>query len=272
MINNVLIMYFSATKNTEKIAKVIESELLNQNLAVKIIDITSFSSRKNEISFSEYDAVFFGFPVYSSRIPRVCREWLDTLNGKNIKTSLFLTYGGFNKDSAHYFAKEQFDKNNFDLFSSIEVVSAHTYNKSGWKAAINRPNDVDINVVKEYVDKTIYLFNNKVSILKFNKPVVTSTKLDEGEKGRFNLFSQLPSRLDKSCLMCGLCESECPVNAMNYLKGFPNDQCIACFKCITVCKSQVLATNNLSENWVNKINNSKELINNIENLKSKFFI
>ena len=67
----IALIYFSATGNTKKIADTIGNGLENQDNSVTRIDITSYESRKEQISLSKYDAVIFGFPIYSLRAPRL---------------------------------------------------------------------------------------------------------------------------------------------------------------------------------------------------------
>ena len=127
----IALIYFSATGNTKKIADTIGNCLENQDISVTRIDITSHDSRKEQISLSEYDAVIFGFPVYSLRAPRVCRQWLEKLDGDGKKYSVFFTFGGFGKDPAHYYMKQLLERRGFTLVSTAEFLGVHTFNRCG---------------------------------------------------------------------------------------------------------------------------------------------
>lgn len=268
----IMMAFFSATGNTKKLANVIKKELHNLNASVTTFDITSYSSRKENISISEYDAVIFGFPIYSMRAPRVCREWLKKFDGEGKKCSVFFTYGGFGKDPAHYYIKELLEKQNFTLVSTAEFLGEHTFNHSGWKAAKERPNQSDFEVAKEYTIKTIRRFTGEDlnELSKFSKPMFTSDQLDQAEKYRFHLITKLPTRDSKSCSMCELCEKLCPTNAMDAIAGIADkNSCIACFRCIENCPDGVLHTNDISRTWTKKLEFHKTSKEEIDSLESK---
>ncbi|MCT4618272.1 MAG: EFR1 family ferrodoxin [Marinisporobacter sp.] len=271
---NMLMTFFSATGNTKKIAKVIQKKLHDSNISVTMLDITSYSSRKEEISLSQYDAVVFGFPIYSMRAPRVCREWLETLDGRGMKCSVFFTYGGFGKDPAHYFIKKLLEKQNFKLVSTAEFLGAHTFNRSGWKAVIDRPNQSDFEVAQDYILKTVrrFLGDDLNELGEFEKPLYDVKQFDQAEKYRFGLITKLPTKDSKNCSMCGLCEKLCPTNAMDMKKGIANNRCIACFRCIANCPDGVLHTNDLSGSWDKKLEMHKTTKEKIDNLESKIYL
>ena len=266
----IALIYFSATGNTKKIADTIGYCLKNQDITVTKIDITSHGSRKEQISLDKYAAVIFGFPIYSLRAPRVCRQWLEHLDGEGKKCSVFFTFGGFGKDSAHYYIKEMLQKRNFTLVSTAEFLGVHTFNHCGWQAAEGRPNQSDFKVAEEYAHITLKRFTGEDpdTICDFDKPMYPSEQLDMAEKVRFRLITQLPTRDARNCSMCMLCEKHCPTNAMDAEKGVANPaSCIACFRCIANCPDGVLHTNDISGTWENKLqmhNTTKEEINQME--------
>ncbi|MCT4688468.1 EFR1 family ferrodoxin [Vallitalea sp.] len=271
----ILIAFFSATGNTKKIATVIKNKLKELGVNVTSVDITSYSSRQKELKIDEYDGIFFGFPIYSMRAPRICREWLHNINGKGKKCSVFFTYGGFGKDPAHYYTKQILDENNFKLVSSAEFVSAHTFNYSGWLAAQNRPNQSDYKIAEEYTVKTINKFITKEAYIpiEYDKPIFSSEQLDQAEKYRFHVITKLPTRDGVNCSMCGLCENICPTKAMDAEKGLADlDSCISCFRCIANCPDQVLHTNNISNTWEKKLEFHKTTKEGIDRMVSKIYI
>ena len=238
----IAIIYFSATGNTKKIADTIENYLKGHDISATKIDITSYESRKKSISLDKYDAVIFGFPIYSLRAPRVCRQWLETLDGKDKKCSVFFTFGGFGKDPAHFYIKELLNKRHFTLVSTAEFLAVHTFNRCGWQAAEGRPNASDFKAAKEFAHKTLKRFTGEDPdiLCDFDKPMYPSEQLDMAEKFRFKLITQLPGRESRSCSMCMLCENLCPTNAMDAEKGIADpSSCIACFRCIANCPDGV---------------------------------
>jgi flavodoxin/ferredoxin len=271
----VAIIFFSATGNTKKIADVIQKYLTDHDVSVTEIDITSFASRKEAVSLDKYDAVMFGFPIYSLRAPRVCRQWLEKLDGKGKKCSVFFTFGGFGKDPAHYYIQELLEKRNFTLVSTGEFLGVHTFNRSGWQAAQGRPNQSDFKIAKEYTHKTLQRFTGEApdKVGEFSKPIYTSEQLDQAEKFRFQLITQLPTRGANNCSMCLLCENLCPTNAMDAVKGIADPMsCIACFRCVANCPDEVLDTNDISVTWENKLKMHHTTKDEIDQMESKIFL
>jgi len=270
----ILIAYFSATNNTFKMAKYMNDILLNQKYQVFMLDLSKKENRV-KIDLTIYDAVIMGFPVYSVRAPRICREWIKLLDGKNKKCSVFFTYGGFAKDPAHYYIQKLLKKQNFIVVSTAEFLAAHTFNKSGWKALSQRPSNKDYKKAEEYLDKTIkrFLGIDKEILKEFQKPIYSEEQLDQAEKFRFSIITELPNRGNNKCSMCGLCEKKCPTNAMDFKKGFPNrDKCIACFKCIEVCPDNILVTNDISNTWQKKLEMHKITCEDLDKFESKIYL
>ncbi len=271
----IALIYFSATGNTKKLADTIGNYLEGRDVSVTKIDITSFESRKEQISLGRYDAVIFGFPIYSLRAPRVCRQWLETLDGEGKKCSVFFTFGGFGKDPAHYYIKELLDRRSFTLVSTAEFLAVHTFNRCGWQAAEGRPNESDFKVAEEYIQKTLKRFTGEDpnTICDFEEPMYSSEQFDMAEKFRFKLITQLPDRNGENCSMCRLCEKLCPTNAMDVEKGLADPaSCIACFRCIANCPDGVLHTNDISGTWENKLKMHNTTKEEIDQMKSKIYL
>jgi ferredoxin/menaquinone-dependent protoporphyrinogen IX oxidase len=272
---NVIIIFFSATGNTRKVADVIEKKLSEFNVSVTQFDISSPQDRNRSISFSDYDAVFFGFPIYSLRAPRVCREWLLRQNGESKRCSVFFTYGGFGKEPAHYYIKELLEERNFSLVSTAEFLGAHTFNYSGWQAAQGRPDPSDLKIAEEYTIKTLERFraDDLITVTDFEKPPFPPEQLDEAEKYRFHLITQLPTRDGKECCLCMQCEELCPTGSMDAVKGVVNpESCIACFRCIASCPEGVLHTNDIANSWENKLKMHNTTKEEIDRMESRIFL
>lgn len=272
---NVMLIFFSATGNTKKVANTIEKKLKALDIAITSYDITSYENRNKKMSFSDYDAIIFGFPIYSLRAPRVCREWLEQQNGEGKRCSVFFTYGGFAKEPAHYYMKELLEQRHFSLVSTAEFLGAHTFNYSGWKAVEGRPNSSDYKVAEEYILKTLERFRDEKvqTISDFETPQFTSDQLDQAEKYRFSIITQLPTRNGEGCSLCMLCENLCPTNAMNAVKDYVDkDACIACFKCLANCPENVLHTNDIAHTWESKLKMHNTTQTDVDHQVSKYFL
>jgi len=240
---NIAVIYFSATGNTAKIAKTISENLKTfDEVNVEEFDITSYSSRDKEINLDKYEGIFFGFPIYALRTPRLMRNWLKTLSeGKNKKVSAFFTYGGVKVGIAHHNIKQILEDKNFQVVSTGEFLGKHTSNLAGWKLMSDRPNQEDLNIAKEYAEKTLIRFKGEnAGLVEFDAPEMTEKQVDRMEDS-VNKKRIPPSRHGEECSMCKICEENCPTNAMVAESGEADpEKCIGCLKCVDNCPDKAL--------------------------------
>lgn len=272
---NVLIVYFSATGNTAKIAQAVETRFKELGADVTTYDITSCAGRRKEIDFKPYQAVVFGAPIYSCRAPRVMREWLKTLNGQHKKASIFFTYGGFGVHPAHYSTRRILEERGFIVVSSAEFLGAHTFNLGGWRAMEGRPDASDFEMAKQYVDITYKRFTGEDDEIlgELEATDRTEEQLDAMEKFRFTVLTQFPTRDGEECSMCLVCEEICPGGAMDAASGkVDGGKCIACLACVANCPDNVLKINDMSAGWLRKLEMEQETRESIQAKKSRIYV
>jgi menaquinone-dependent protoporphyrinogen IX oxidase/ferredoxin len=268
---NVLIVYFSATGNTAKMATVIEERFAELGAEVTMSNVTSYKRRQEKNDMASYDAVVFGLPVYSRRAPRVVREWLRTLNGQGKKCSMFFTYGGFGAHPAHYSTRQILEEQHFRVVSSAEFLGAHTFNLGGWKAMEGRPDEHDFTVAKEYVEITNRRFTDEDESLlgELEKTEHPEELLDSAEAFRFKKVTQLPTREGTECSLCLTCEELCPTGAMKAELGEADKRkCIACLACVANCPEYILAINDMSKSWSSKLEKEHATEESLKDQKS----
>jgi len=249
-------LYFSATGNTRKIAKVIGDAFTAMGADVTQRDITAHADRQKTIDLKPFDALVFGAPIHSWRAPRVVREWMKTLDGRGKKCSMFFTYGGFGVHPTHFSTRQILEKQNFIVVASAEFLGFHTFNLGGWKAMEGRPDGSDFELAKEYARLTYKRFSGEDAKILGNleRTQHTEAELDAIESFRFKVLTQLPTRDGKECCMCLACEELCPTGAMNAESGEADKgNCIACLSCVANCPEDALRINDMSESWSFKL-------------------
>ena len=98
---NYAIFYFSSTGMTEAVSNHIAAILENEGNTVRLTNIITPDNRQSQFDFSEFDACIFGFPVFGGRPPTIAEKWMRTLEGRNLKCSMFFTYGARDLELAH---------------------------------------------------------------------------------------------------------------------------------------------------------------------------
>ena len=166
------IIYFSATNNTKAIAEAIKKEMNELGTTATTINIAPYKTREELTSVEKFDALIFGFPVWASVIPKVCRDWLLKLKGDKKPSAMFFNYGGVTMGIAHYHTKLLLNKQGFKVIGSAEFLGKHTFNVAkGFEIVPERPNEADFTVAKEYAKALLEIFENKsTQEIVFEKP------------------------------------------------------------------------------------------------------
>ncbi|MDK2951292.1 MAG: hypothetical protein PWQ77_957 [Kosmotogales bacterium] len=87
---NGVVVYYSRTGNTEKIAKVISEEIKGQEYNLKMFD-------KSEISLNEIDTLFVGSGIYGGKLDNQVKDFILSLNDKPYNIAVFITRAGIGK-------------------------------------------------------------------------------------------------------------------------------------------------------------------------------
>jgi len=245
----VLTLYFSATGNTEYIAR-----LFSRYMDAKCISIEADADFAHEIK--NRDTIAFCYPIYGSRVPRNMREFVsEHMSGlKGKKIIILITQMVFSGDGARVFT---------DMFEdgAIEVIYAEH---------INMPNNVgNIPVLLKASNRGIQRKFKKAEA----KILIICDNIKKGivKKRGFSRFSQflgsiqgklwqgsskkiIPGKysvehrakngvkIHKECTNCGLCTQICPVKNLKQEQGriVTKGNCIVCYRCVNRCPEKAI--------------------------------
>jgi flavodoxin/NAD-dependent dihydropyrimidine dehydrogenase PreA subunit len=244
---NIGIFYFSATGITEIISNHISEILEREGNSVKQKNIITPDSRRSQFDFLEFDACIFGFPVFGGRPPTIAEEWMSTLAGKNLKCSMFFTYGARDLELAHQATYFLLSQANFQVVLSAEFIGKHSFSVAeGFSLAEDRPNQMDFEIATKFAIESLTRFQTDTEFnIDLSGFSYRPRKIREA-KGAMAKF--YPSRGDKDCSMCNLCENECPVKAFDATSGETNRKlCIQCQHCVTICPDKILNPGDVSQ-------------------------
>lgn len=91
----ILIIYYSETGNTEKVAKSIEQGILEENPLVETIENVDVNS------LTDYDLIFFGIPTQGNALPAIAKRFLKACpENLPCKFAIFFTHS--NSDKSFY--------------------------------------------------------------------------------------------------------------------------------------------------------------------------
>ncbi len=241
-----MVLYFSATGNTEFIAKEIarrlDDECLNLIERIKKDDHTELSSDKPFVICT---------PVYVCELPRFLRKYLNQQVFLGSRDIYFIfTSGGYAGISGPM-AKKIVRKKKMNYLGHAEFtmprnyVASDMYDMLGEEEITNRirtaygkiPEVVSCIKNRQMLKARHVFFFEKVITVPFN-PVWT--KIKQPAKDFF---------ANESCIGCGKCVSLCPLNNIELKDKKPvwKNPCAHCMACIGNCPVEAIEYGNITQ-------------------------
>jgi ferredoxin len=240
----VALVYFSGTQVTHAYAVVMRRAFAEQGCEARLVDVTSYASRREPLPIEECDGLVFGFPVYGDFAPSVINAWLPTLAGRGKRCAQFFTYGARAVGHAHYHTKVLLERAGFQVLLSAEFLGRHSYNVAGWRILPHRPDERDFAVARDYAALAVERFTQDappVFHLEAPPGYDRAVAALSSRQGRTERLWTHPRRVTASCSMGRECEAGCPAQAMDAETGLADPaRCITCFHCVTICPDKVL--------------------------------
>ncbi|MBE6115163.1 MAG: (4Fe-4S)-binding protein [Erysipelotrichaceae bacterium] len=242
-----MILYFSATGNTEfiakELAKRLDDECINLLERVKKNDHSPLYSKKPYIICA---------PVYVCEIPRFMTQYLkeQVFTGSKDVYCIF-TSGGYAGISG-VLAKSLFTAKNMIYHGHAEFKMPRNYVANDAYPMLERPEiekrildsyeqlekvASDILSGKKLTARHVFLFESIITI-PFN-PIWCKYKLTAKD-----------FYVKENCIGCGKCERLCPLNNIKITDKKPvwGDQCTHCMACIGNCPVQAIEYGTITQN------------------------
>ncbi len=226
IIKKIIALCFSPNGSTKEIVNRVAKGFGDYEL--EEIDLTSKESRHIKREFNKDDLVIIGFPVYADRLPTISGEIFENMVGNNTPTIAIVSYGNREYGDALLELRDELVKRNMKVISGAAIIGQHCLNTN---IATGRPDEEDSLKILEYAKQ----INEKM--IHIEDIANVEDVFIRGEYPYHPLKSQHTPVGDSKCIQCGICEVQCPVNAIDkedYRKT-NSDICIFCGHCIDVC-------------------------------------
>lgn len=243
-----LIVYFSGTGGTKRIAENIQKIFINKRYDVIMQCLDRFQNFTYEEENLEYlqnvDVLLLLYPVYAFDAPEIIYEWIDKLpNCINISTAVISVSGGGevwpNTSCRIKPIKKLEEKGYYVFYENMMVMPSNCIIKTNDHLSMHLLKAIPLkvnNLVEHITNKKRYRRRAKISI----GLVFLLSKLEK--KGQ-RIFSR-SFKITDSCTGCSWCVNNCPRNNIKLKDKTPvfEHKCIICLRCIYGCPNNALYT------------------------------
>ncbi|MCP4133701.1 MAG: 4Fe-4S dicluster domain-containing protein [bacterium] len=237
MTKRISCIYFSPTGTTKKIVEnIAKSTGIDE---IRMIDITLPENREVNLPDFSHDLVIVGAPVYYGRLPELVVPVFKSMKGNNNTAAVpVVVYGNREYDDALKELCDIAEACGFKLLASGAFIGEHSYSIQGREIAHGRPDSDDIEKTKEF--GTIISSISQISNIPVpgNYPYMEPANLNLIKKLRKETPMTLTPETDMDlCTSCQKCISVCPTAAIDTenCKNIDKFKCIICFACIKSC-------------------------------------
>jgi len=241
----ILILYFSGTGNTKRVAEEFKACLLKRKVSVIIHSIEEHIDLANR----SYDFLIIGFPKYYEYPVMLMLRYLKhhlQRSEKSIPSLAFCTQAS--PLQTDFTGLERLLRNKNHRLT-VEVSFPYANNMMIFNAfRSTEPSKLIKNqkYIREQIDPIVDLFLkgeiSKEHTKAWQRPLIylvaaACTKLMPVFAMRFTV--------DESCTHCALCAKGCPMKNIKMVQGFPvfQNHCLFCMRCINSCPVNAIRYN-----------------------------
>ncbi|NMA06943.1 MAG: 4Fe-4S binding protein [Ruminococcaceae bacterium] len=229
-----MIFYFSATGNSEWVAKRIAEALGDKAVDMMKVNPESFT-------FCKEDYLGVVFPVYWYAAPEAVLGFSKKLNPNNAFTFAVCTFSNVTGN-----ALEHFSENAFKLKSGYGVSMPDNYPISEVIYDTEETTLTKLKAAPARVDEIIARLKTK------DRDIFDADKGENPEELTASMPSVFkddhcytkPFYVEKDlCISCGMCETLCPADAILITDGYPawvKEKCYQCMACINRCPVEAI--------------------------------
>lgn len=244
----VLIICFSQTGNTHKVAEHIQKGI---NEAADACELISLSDVNIE-SFSQYDLIGLGFPVFYYKEPFNISDFIEGLPiMKNKQWFVFCSHGSV-LGTTLISATKRLEKKGITVIGSHHTYSDATLPFYPYPTVTTgHPDEQDLEEAFEFGKSiakcSIAAAKGNTDCIKIPEPVTVDWASEQAATLTRDFMDKAFPRLSinpDTCIQCGDCQDACPVDGIDIESEPPHIQnpCIYCWNCAKICPTCSIET------------------------------
>ena len=239
-----MILYFSATGNSEYIAKRISSVINDE--CINLFD----KLKRNDFSkIHSYKPFVIVTPTYGWQIPHIVRDWINnTAFSGNKKIYFVMSCGGEIGNAAKY-VKKICEEKNMIFKGCAEIIMPENY-----IAMFDAPEkDVAIQIIDKaepVIDEISKQILNNENIKETRAGFIGKIKSSVVNTVYYPVFLHSKKfTVSDQCISCGKCVDMCVLGNIKLADGKPQweDNCTHCMACICSCPTEAIEYGNSSK-------------------------
>ncbi|UCE98455.1 MAG: EFR1 family ferrodoxin [Dehalococcoidia bacterium] len=245
---NSLIVYFSQSGTTTKVAKLIAMGMRRWGYQVDLYNI----KKKRQLDLGGYDLIGIGSPVYYYGPPFILTDYIKSLPDLGgLPTFTFVLHGTYPFDTGKFIRQVLASKGARDIgyFHCYGADYYLGFLKEGYLFSPNHPNSAELSSAEDFGSQLVERFAGKpYSLTEEDQPPPLIYRLERFLLNRWltEIFWSRFFKVDKqSCTMCGLCKKICPcINIGQDEDGYPvwGCDCLLCLSCQLKCPQDAVIT------------------------------
>ena len=213
---------FSPTGGTKQVADHLTGALEGE---VTTVDLTDSKQDFRTVLLAKEDVAVISVPSYGGRVPAVVAERLGMVHGNGARAVLVCVYGNRAYEDTLAELDDTAKQAGFQVIAAVAAVAEHSIAR---QFAAGRPDAKDEKQLTAFAQQ----IQNKFSTGASSEPALPGNRPYK-KAGRVGMVPK-PT---KDCTGCGVCATECPVQAIPKEDPKKADEkaCISCMRCIAVC-------------------------------------
>ena len=238
----VLIIHFSQTGNTEKIAETIKKGILKSGNTCEIAQI-----KRVDVNILEnYDLIGIGTPTFFYREPinvKIFIQILKETKGKHC--FIFCTHGSLIGNTFYYMNEELTKKG----FTTIGTFDCYGYSSLQFYPepmhTEGHPDEIELKEAEEFgeniCDRSLKIQNGETSLIPKFELILKTWWARQSKQLTLEVFRRISPKFKinvDECTKCLTCQENCPTDAIDVEANPPEIQkegCIFCWNCEKVC-------------------------------------